>query len=519
MQGGTGPTRWWTTHRFVALAALCAVLPLLWPAIPPLVDLPGHIGRYRILADAISMPGGGPLAHHWAVHWGLIGNLGVDLIVVGLNRWLDVEPAARLVVMLIPLATVLAMLWLAREVHGRLPASAGLALPLAYAFPFQLGFVNFCLAQAMALAGLALWIRLARTRAPVWRIALFAPIACVIWLAHSFGWAMLGLFVFGAEWQLGREAGRRALPAAVRAALFCLPMALPIAAMLGFGSGGGNHLAGETYDWFNWAAKAQWIVSLLGERWLWWDVFGVALIAWVLWIAARSRALCFSRVLGVPALLGLTVFVLLPRVLEGGSYVDARMLPSTVMLALLAIRFKPGRAETERWLAWLSTSFLTARTVCTTYAFVLYATGQSTALAAIPALPTGEAVLVLVNEPSSTIWGQPRLTHVAGLAVARAQVFVNEQWAMPGQQPIRPLHPQAAPLDRDPSQLVYPKDQKDRITDFDQAIRQFDRCTFQAVWTIGFPVGRAKARDLVPVWSDGRSAVYRVTPPGRGACR
>ena len=119
-------------------------------------------------------------------------------------------------------------------------------------------------------------------------------------------------------------------------------------------------------------------------------------------------------------------------------------------------------------------------------------------------------MLVLVNEPSSNQWSQPRLTHVAGIAVARRRVFVNEQWALPGQQPIRPLHPDAAPLDRDPSQLVYPRGTEAHTTDFDPAIRVFDRCIFDTVWTIGFPVGRAHAPDLQPVWSDERSAVYRV---------
>ena len=40
---------WWQSRRCVATAALFASLPLLWPAVPPLVDLPGHIGRYHVM--------------------------------------------------------------------------------------------------------------------------------------------------------------------------------------------------------------------------------------------------------------------------------------------------------------------------------------------------------------------------------------------------------------------------------------------------------------------------------------
>lgn len=193
----TEPARdWWTTRWFAAIAVLAAFIPLLWPDVAPLTDLPGHIGRYRILAEA----GIGPLAQHYAVRWAVIGNLGVDLIVLALHPILDVEPATRLVVMAIPPLTVAAMLWVGYEAHGRIPVAAGFALPLAFAYPFQLGFVNFCLSAAMALAGLALWIRLARTR-PTWvRLAVLVPYAGLTWLCHTFGWAMLGLFVIGAEW-------------------------------------------------------------------------------------------------------------------------------------------------------------------------------------------------------------------------------------------------------------------------------------------------------------------------------
>ena len=44
---GDGLRRWWETRWFVALAALLTAVPLLYPPIPPLVDLFGHLGRYR----------------------------------------------------------------------------------------------------------------------------------------------------------------------------------------------------------------------------------------------------------------------------------------------------------------------------------------------------------------------------------------------------------------------------------------------------------------------------------------
>src|SRR3546814_576470 len=133
----------------------CA-LPIL---VPPLVDLPGHMARYRVQLDY----GDHPWLRDWyAFHWQLIGNLGVDLLVEPLGRLFGIELAVKLIVMTIPALTVSGLLWIAREVHGRVPATALFALPIAYSYPFHFGFANFALSMALALNAYAFWLRLGR---------------------------------------------------------------------------------------------------------------------------------------------------------------------------------------------------------------------------------------------------------------------------------------------------------------------------------------------------------------------
>lgn len=506
--------RWWQTRTAMMVFIALAAVPLLWPAIPPLTDLPGHIGRYRIMAEA----GRPPLSEHYAVHWALIGNLGVDGLVLAIAPLLGIEVATKFVVILIPLLSVAAMLWLAREAHGRVPATAGFALPLVYASPFQLGFVNFALATALVLAALALWLRLARGPSPWVRAAVFLPISCLIWVCHSFGWAMLGLFVFGAEWAIGRKAGRSVLGAGFHAALMCVPMALPLLFLV---FGGPDHLAGATGIWFDAQLKLFWLGSLLRERWQVYDVACALLLYVVIALASRSRRDAFAPVLAVPALLGAVAFVLLPAFYAGGSMVDMRMLPTTAALALLAIDVTAGEGALERRIAVLAVGFFAVRMATTTVAFALFAQGQATALRAIDAMPQGATILVLVNEPAADNWTNPRLSHIAGLAIARRRIFTNEQWALAGQQLVRPLHPGAAPFDRDPSQLIYPATVPGSMS-LQQAIAAFDRGTFGYVWTVGFPTGAACAADLQVIWSNASSTVYRVMPStaaGGGPCR
>lgn len=495
--------RWWQHRGFILLLILLGAVPLLWPAIPPLTDLPGHIGRFRIMAEA----GQGPLAQHYRVDRALIGNLGVDELVLLLRPWLGLEAATKLVVLTIPMFTIAAMLWLSREAHGRVQPGALFALPLAYAAPFQFGFVNFSLSVALALAGLALWLRLARV-APLWlRPLAFVPIAALVWLCHTFGWAMLGLFVVGAEWALRRAAGQNWWRAGLGAAMMCAPMALPV---LVFMAGNAHMPAGGTGDWFDVPLKLFWAMSLLRERWQFYDILCVAGLFFLLAAAWRSRLLSFAPLLAVPAMLGAGAFLLLPTFYAGASYVDVRLLPATLALGLLALRVAPGETRLAGRLASAGLLFFALRLATSTAALTLFAQGQAAAARGGDVLPVGTTVLVLVNEPAADNWNNPRLSHIAGLAIARRRVFTNEQWALAGQQIVHPLHPGAAPFDRDPSQLVYPATVPGG-TDFDHALATFDRATFRYVWTIGFPVGRTHQPDLIPIWSDGRSAIYRVS--------
>lgn len=493
---------WWQTDRWLALAALLAAVPLIWPALPPFTDMPGHIGRYRIVAES----GIGPLSNHYAVHRALIGNLGVDLLVAVLHPFLDVEPATRFVVLFIPVLTVAALLWLSREAHGRISPAAMFALPLAYAFPLQLGFVNFCASVALAIGGLALWIRLEK-RSPDWvRIVLFIPFAGAVWICHSFGWAMLGLVLLGAEWVIRRQRGRTIWRSLVGAALACLPMAWPQVLSMLIGS----KLVGDTGDWFDLQFKAQSVASMLRERWKAYDVACVIVIALFLWAAVRHRRLCFAPIIEVPALLCLAAFLFLPRLYAGGAYVDMRVLPYAAALGLVAVRTRGDEPGLDRVLALSGAAFFVLRLVTSTVALALFASGQEAELRAVPFIPVGASVLTLVKEPISSSWDNPRLTHIAGIAIARRQIFTNEQWAIVGQQLIKPKHPAAAPFDRDPSQLIEPRNTMQQVIDFGQAISTFNRGVFGYVWTIGFPPGRARAADLVPVWSSDRSALYRV---------
>lgn len=497
---------WWQRTALLAAVVLIGITPLLWPPLPPLTDLPGHVARWHIAAAGVDSP----LHRFYEIRWALVGNLGTDLLAVPLVQLLGPIGAGKAIMLLIVLIAGAAILWLAREVHGRVPPTALFALPFIYGWPFQMGFANFVLAQALAFAAFALWLRLGRTERLTLRAMLFAPMALILWTAHSAGWGLFGLMAFGAELARLRQAGRR-WPAAIGGAvLACLPLALPLLIMVANAPPPGAR-AGETGDWFNILAKFLWVISSLRDRWAWFDVGSIIALLLVLYIGARDRRLGYAPLLGWPALFALGGFLLLPRLLLGGSYVDMRMMPAVWMLALLAIR-PPEDRRFGQALAIAGLIFFGVRTAATALSFVLRAAEQRAELGAVDALPRGARVLALVYRPCLTPWSDIRPEHLPAFATITRDAFANEQWAIAGQQYLLIRHLAARPFGADPSQLVYPPGCEEQGRSLAEAVETFPRAAFSHVWIIGnrLPRHRSRSSGLVPVWTNGRSELYEV---------
>src|SRR4051812_17654081 len=79
---------WWEHPVLLAFLVLLSAVPLLYPQIPPLVDLPGHMGRFHVQTTI----GGSPvLQHFYSFRWQLIGNLGLDLLIIPFAKIFGVE--------------------------------------------------------------------------------------------------------------------------------------------------------------------------------------------------------------------------------------------------------------------------------------------------------------------------------------------------------------------------------------------------------------------------------------------
>lgn len=498
---------WWEAPLCLALVVLATTLPLLYPTVPPLVDLFGHMGRYRVELDLNHSPW---LRQYYDYHWAAIGNLGVDLLIIPLGKLLGLEPAVKLIVILIPPLTAAGFLWVAREVHGRIPPTVFFALPFIYGFPFLFGFVNFALSVALAFLAFGLWLRLGRLGRTVIREWLFVPISLIVFFTHTYGWGLLGLMCFSADAVRLHDAGRSWWRAAIEAALRTSVMALPILVMLIWRS---ETHGGHTTDWFDWEIKWRWIYSALRDRWKWFDIGSLIAAALVFAYAVFSRKLTLSRNLAFSGIVLAAAFAIIPRIVFGSAYADMRLVPYAMAVGLLAIRFRgaPDR-RTAQVLAVLGLLFFAARTGANTISLGIAGADQRAKLHAIDVMPRGARVITLTGMPCREYWPLLRSSHLGAMVIVRREGFSNDQWLLEGVNLLDLEYRAAGYFAADPSQLVRPNHCRDPLhRTIDESLSALPRNDFDYVWLVDVPpYDPSIVEGMKPVWRGPGSILYQT---------
>ncbi len=498
---------WWQSPWVIAAIILLSAVPLLYPKIPPLVDLFGHMGRYRVQLDIGHSPW---LKDYYGFHWAAIGNLGVDLLVMPLGQLMGLEPAVKLIVLLIPPLTVAGFLWVAFEVHGRIPPTAFFAVPFAYAHPFLYGFANFALSMALAFLAFALWLRLGRLDRTRLRSWLFVPISVIIFFCHTYGWGVLGLLCFSAEAVRQHDRGIGWARSGWNAAWHASVMALPLVIMIVWRS---ETHGGATTDWFNWHAKLQWLIQSFRDRWKAWDVFTLVVTLVVIVEARRQKDVGFSRNLAFSALVLVAFFILLPRIVFGSAYADMRLIPYAIAVGILAIRFRPEASPRKMAIfAALGLAFVLARLGTTTASLAIAAKDQQSNLTALEHVPMGARVASFTNLTCSHTWALPRDSHLGAMVVVRREGFSNDQWVMEGLNLLDLKYWRPGHFSADPSEITRPNECPDGLhRTIDYSLANFPRDAFDYAWLINpAPFDAVLVKDLQPVWRNGRSILYRV---------
>lgn len=502
--------RWWA----IALVCLIALAPLLVVGIAPLTDLYGHLGRHAVQTGLAERPG---LQPYFSYEWKLIGNLGGDILVQLFYPLFGVEGAVRATVMVTQGLGALGLVLVSREVHGRVTPFALAAIPLLYGFPFNYGFINYTLSMALALLAYVLWLRLRAGGREGLAAAWLGVAGAAIWVAHTYGWAFLGLLAGSTMLAEAWAARTHPLRAVGRILGACWPLLLPIVPMVIWRAGS----SGAAVSGWAWQSKFVWALSPLRTYWRDFDMGSLAVLVLLLVWALATRAVRFDRRVGIAALLCLACFIALPFRVFGSAFADMRLFPYALALALVAIGMaRPGQASRQASRALLvagvlAIAFFGVRMASTAIAYRNLDGQVQAALPAVDKLPMGARVAFFSVKPCRTRWALAPLDHLAGAAMVRRDAFVNDQWQQPGVNPLKVRYPAAEPFIRDPSHLAVREDCKPGGTypRLSKALARLPREAFTHIWIVGEYDRKLKPPEGFVVVPDAGSGLLFAAKP------
>lgn len=498
--------RWWS-----ALLVLATALPVLFLNIPPMADVLGHIGRYAIQTGLDQHP---VLKSYFSFEWHVIGNLGADLLVEVLAPITGVERATVVAVALVPLFTASGILLLSRRIHGRITPFAILALALIYSVPFNWGFLNFSLSMGLALLAFNFWLLLADLKRLRLRAALFVPIACGLWLCHTFGWGLLGILCTADSLARSLKAGRTWPQALWDTLLRCLPLAAPLVPTLAWRSSAAA--ASGTTGWFNPLAKVAWMVAILRLEGEVIDKVSAFVLLIAVYAGLRSPRIAIDRTMATSALIAFVGYMALPAEVFQSLYADMRLAPYVVMLALLAMR-ETG-TDTRRRAMWMMAAlvFLGFRLAYTGIVFKQRENALEKQMEALQVIPEGSRLATLFLRPCEAAWELPWLSHAGSVAIARRHVFANDQWSKAGVNLMTVHYPAAGAFATDAAEIVYAPECGNTPT-LAGALARLPVQAFTHVWVLGARRDDIpRRRDLVPVWQGQDATVFEVVSPHSG---
>lgn len=328
----TGTGRFRAIPTLAVMAMLLSLVPVLLIPVPGFVDAPVHMARHHILGMA---PVGGPLIQHFTVDWQWIANLGADIPSALLGRWVGGEAATRIVTAMIAPLTILGVMALSRAAHGRVAASAMLALPFVFHQGWMYGFFNYSLGTGLALL-VAAWLLLGRRESLAGQIGL-AAVSLLVFTAHLASWGVL--LVIAAGFELGTLRQFRDVWPALRRSLPLLTPLIPF--LLWRSKSGGSDFAFAYEDWLL-SRLAVFLGSLRGT----WMALDIGLLAAALAgaVLARrwSKHRLDPRLLGASMLLAVATLIVPTYMLSSWAWgIDMRIVPFAIMMFILAIKPAP----------------------------------------------------------------------------------------------------------------------------------------------------------------------------------
>lgn len=448
---------------FVGASAVLALtcLPLLLADQLPLVDMPAHLARLRILDHLLA---GGPLAEFYAFEPKLVPNLFFDGAGWALMHLLPVDRVGAVYLAAAFAFQLFGTVLLHRVLHGRYgywPLASALLL---YNLSFFYGFLSYLAGVGLTLLSLALWIGL-RDRPAVVRIAAGSVAAMLLFLAHIVPLVVYAAAVAGYELQAAAGLRHRPRAAFARLAVGAAQFVLPAGLFLGRTMTAGLASEAPAFD-LDGKIGSLLATATAGAPGL--DLFTMAAVAMSLLLAPLAFRVRFARSFGLAMLLVLLAFAFMPWGMGPVVNLDTRMPLAIFLIGIAAVDLTPKRPRLAIALACLLAATVLARVAGVGVQAGEFSPRLDAYRAAFARLPEGAVLFAGVNDrcpprplpgeaceerpappPGSLLSAAPRLLHpgiylsrldippnIAAVASIDGDAFVPQIFATRGLQPV-----------------------------------------------------------------------------------
>ncbi len=411
-----------------------SLIPVWMVVVPPLGDYPNHLARMHILLNASSSA---VLSQFYEVHWSVIPNLAMDLIVPPIARLVPLEVAGKIFVTLTLALLSSGALALHYALHRRFSAWPFATFLLLYNGVFLYGVLNFLFGLGLVFWALAAWIHWPTPRAA--RKLLFFEVVCLLlFFAHL---AALGIFVLTTlvyEVVLDRRQGGHigVSQAGWLAALASGPVLLVLLFVMSTPSGSAAEPPFQYGTPSSAAAMKLWAMWLLFANYnnpL--DLGTLGLMVCIVVYSGLTGRLSVHPTLRWPLTAVGLAFVAMPFQVFGSNFADSRILVAAAFLFVSAASVQTSVAL-GRGLALSLLILFGARMAMLLDNWRQSDIVQAQYMVAIDRMPEGARLVTVWSVDVPDVFNRPPIALLAPLAVMRKSVFLPSLYAMPRGQPI-----------------------------------------------------------------------------------
>jgi hypothetical protein len=316
--------------QVLVLFLVCTLLisiPVWTHPLPPISDYINHLARMSVIANIDRRP---LLAQFYEIDWQVIPNLTMDILVPPLAKIMSVYLAGQIFIVAMFALIISGTLALNRALIGRWSLLPLAAFPLLYNYVFLVGTMNYIFGIGVALWALAAWVVL---RDRIWPIRYLVSTALVVVLffCHLSALGLYGLGIL--SYEILRLWERRREPWPWRIAEF-VAGGLPFlaAAPLLYNSPTMSLVSAVYWEQRGKIDGLVYIVTDYSDiaAFLLVGIFVVAMV----W-AVRHRVLKFHPLVFVLLIVGLVIYIVMPRVMFETYMADQRI-PIGVAFMLMA---------------------------------------------------------------------------------------------------------------------------------------------------------------------------------------